>query len=83
MTLGVHLSVVLPAYNEARSIRSTLADGLGFVVREVAIVWRDNGDRRLELARGNTRKFLELLRIGRDRQRHGERIERAAESSLT
>ena len=51
-------------------------------MREVSIVWRDNSDSRLELARGNMRKFLELLRIERDRLRRGERIERAAESSL-
>ena len=30
MTSGVHLSVVLPAYNEARSIRLTLAEARGF-----------------------------------------------------
>lgn len=40
-----------------------LAARLGFSVKEVGIVWRDDADSRLQLVRGNIRNFLELLRI--------------------
>lgn len=40
-----------------------LAERLGFSVREVGIVWRDDGDSRLELVRGNVRNVLDLVRI--------------------
>jgi dolichyl-phosphate beta-glucosyltransferase len=40
-----------------------LADQLGYRVREVGISWRDDGDSRLELVRGNLRNAGELLRI--------------------
>jgi dolichyl-phosphate beta-glucosyltransferase len=40
-----------------------LAERLGYRVREVGIEWRDDGDSRLELVRGNMRNFLDLLRI--------------------
>ena len=59
-----------------------LAERLGYLMKEVGIVWRDDGDSRLELVRGNMRNFLDLLRIGRERLRRGERVERAAKRSL-
>jgi dolichyl-phosphate beta-glucosyltransferase len=40
-----------------------LAERLGYRVREVGIVWADDGDSRLELVRGNMRNFMDLLRI--------------------
>jgi dolichyl-phosphate beta-glucosyltransferase len=40
-----------------------LADRLGYRVREVGIRWRDDGDSRLELVRGNLRNAAELFRI--------------------
>ena len=40
-----------------------LAQKLGLRVREVGIAWRDDGDSRLELVRGNLRNIRELLRI--------------------
>jgi len=59
-----------------------LAARLGFTVREVGILWRDDGDSRLELVRGNVRNFIDLLRIGRDRMRRGDRVECTAEPWL-
>jgi dolichyl-phosphate beta-glucosyltransferase len=40
-----------------------LAERLGYRVREVGIVWSDDGDSRLELLRGNVQNVLDLLRI--------------------
>ena len=40
-----------------------LAQRLGYRVREVGIVWSDDGDSRLELVSGNIRNFVDLLRI--------------------
>jgi glycosyltransferase involved in cell wall biosynthesis len=40
-----------------------LAQHLGLRVREVGIRWRDDGDSRLELVRGNLRNLNELLHI--------------------
>jgi dolichyl-phosphate beta-glucosyltransferase len=40
-----------------------LAERLGYRVREVGIVWSDDGDSRLELMRGNLRNGLDLFRI--------------------
>lgn len=40
-----------------------LAERLGYSVREVGILWCDDGDSRLELVRGNMRNFLDLFRI--------------------
>jgi hypothetical protein len=40
-----------------------LADKLGYRVREVGITWRDDGDSRLELVRGNLRNMQDLFRI--------------------
>jgi dolichyl-phosphate beta-glucosyltransferase len=40
-----------------------LAERLGYRVKEVGVRWRDDGDSRLELVRGNTRNLIELLRI--------------------
>jgi dolichyl-phosphate beta-glucosyltransferase len=59
-----------------------LAERLGFSVREVGIVWRDDGDSRLELVRGNLRNIVDLLRIARYRLRRTRRIEQSPESSL-
>jgi dolichyl-phosphate beta-glucosyltransferase len=42
-----------------------LAQRLGLEVREVPIRWRDNGDSRLQLVRGNLRNVRDLLRIRR------------------
>jgi dolichyl-phosphate beta-glucosyltransferase len=40
-----------------------LAERLGFSVREVGICWRDDGDSRLALVRGNLQNMRDLLRI--------------------
>jgi dolichyl-phosphate beta-glucosyltransferase len=40
-----------------------LAERLGYRVREVGIVWSDDGDSRLELVSGNIRNLVDLLRI--------------------
>jgi dolichyl-phosphate beta-glucosyltransferase len=42
-----------------------LAQRLGLEVREVPIRWRDDGDSRLQLVRGNLRNVRDLLRIRR------------------
>ncbi|MBV9358253.1 MAG: glycosyltransferase family 2 protein [Chloroflexi bacterium] len=41
----------------------SLAQRLGYPVKEVGVRWRDDGDSRLELVRGNARNLTELLRI--------------------
>ena len=40
-----------------------LAKRFGYTVREVPICWRDDGDSRLELIRGNLRNVRDILRI--------------------
>jgi len=40
-----------------------LAQLLGYQVREVGVIWSDDGDSRLELVSGNFRNFLDLFRI--------------------
>jgi dolichyl-phosphate beta-glucosyltransferase len=40
-----------------------LAQRLGFAVREIPIRWRDDGDTRLQLVRGNLRNVRDILRI--------------------
>jgi dolichyl-phosphate beta-glucosyltransferase len=40
-----------------------LAERLGYRVKETGIIWRDDGDSRLQLFRGNVRNALDLLRI--------------------
>jgi len=40
-----------------------LAARLGFSAKEVGIVWRDDGDSRLALVRGNIQNIIDLLRI--------------------
>jgi len=40
-----------------------LAQHLGYRVREVPIRWRDDGDTRLELVRGNLRNLRDILRM--------------------
>lgn len=40
-----------------------LAERLRYRVKEVGIRWRDDGDSRLELVRGNLRNTIDLLRI--------------------
>jgi dolichyl-phosphate beta-glucosyltransferase len=42
-----------------------LARALGYAVKEVPIRWRDDGDSRLELVRGNLRNVRDILRIRR------------------
>lgn len=42
-----------------------LALALGYAVKEVPIRWRDDGDSRLELVRGNLRNVRDILRIRR------------------
>jgi dolichyl-phosphate beta-glucosyltransferase len=42
-----------------------LASALGYAVKEVPIRWRDDGDSRLELVRGNLRNVRDILRIRR------------------
>jgi dolichyl-phosphate beta-glucosyltransferase len=43
-----------------------LARRLGLEIREVPIRWRDDGDSRLDLVRGNLRNVRDILRIRRD-----------------
>lgn len=40
-----------------------LAKALGYAVKEVPIRWRDDGDSRLELVRGNLRNVRDVMRI--------------------
>ena len=40
-----------------------LAEQLGFTTKQVGIRWRDDGDSRLSLIRGNVQNVLDLLRI--------------------
>jgi dolichyl-phosphate beta-glucosyltransferase len=40
-----------------------LAEQLGFTVRECGIRWRDDGDSRLALIRGNLQNIVDILRI--------------------
>ena len=42
-----------------------LAQARGYAVKEVPIRWRDDGDSRLELVRGNLRNVRDVLRIRR------------------
>jgi dolichyl-phosphate beta-glucosyltransferase len=43
-----------------------LAQRLGLEIREVPIRWRDDGDSRLQLVRGNLRNLRDILRIRRE-----------------
>ena len=54
-----------------------LAQYLGYRVREVPIRWRDDGDSRLELVRGNLRNLRDILRL-RARARAAVRGEAAS-----
>jgi dolichyl-phosphate beta-glucosyltransferase len=40
-----------------------LARRLGYSIKEVGVVWRDDGDSRLDMVAGNWRNMLDLLRI--------------------
>jgi glycosyltransferase involved in cell wall biosynthesis len=40
-----------------------LAQYLGYQVREVPVRWRDDGDSRLQLVRGNLRNFRDIVRL--------------------
>jgi len=40
-----------------------LAESLGYRIKEVPIQWRDDGDSRLQLVRGNVRNAIDLFRI--------------------
>jgi hypothetical protein len=54
-----------------------LAQYLGYRVCEVPIRWRDDGDTRLEMVRGNLRNLRDILRLRR-RVRAAVRGETAA-----
>jgi dolichyl-phosphate beta-glucosyltransferase len=41
----------------------SLAERLGYRIKEVPIRWRDDGDSRLELLRGNLRNVVDIFRI--------------------
>jgi len=43
-----------------------LARRLGLEIQEVPIRWRDDGDSRLQLVRGNLRNVRDILRIRRE-----------------
>jgi dolichyl-phosphate beta-glucosyltransferase len=55
----------------------SLAQRLGYQVKEVGVRWRDDGDSRLELVRGNARNLAELLRI----RFRSDAVERSPETS--
>ena len=40
-----------------------LAKAWGYEIREIPVRWRDDGDTRLELFRGNVRNVIDLCRI--------------------
>ena len=56
-----------------------LAQYLGYRVREVPIRWRDDGDSRLQLVRGNLRNLRDILRL-RAQARAAVRAEAAGRS---
>lgn len=47
-----------------------LAQFLGYRIQEVPVRWRDDGDSRLQLLRGNMRNVLDIFRIRFSRQRN-------------
>jgi dolichyl-phosphate beta-glucosyltransferase len=59
-----------------------LAERLGFAVKEVGITWRDDGDSRLALVRGNLQNIRDLLRIRFSRWRRLGAAERRLEDAL-
>jgi dolichyl-phosphate beta-glucosyltransferase len=59
-----------------------LAHRLGYRIHEVPIRWRDDGDSRLQLLRGNLQNMRDLLRI-RWMHRGMERRQPVAESVRT
>jgi dolichyl-phosphate beta-glucosyltransferase len=46
-----------------------LASRSGYRIKEVGVAWRDDGDSRLQLVRGNWRNVLDILRIRFGRRR--------------
>ena len=46
-----------------------IARSLGYRIQQVPIRWRDDGDSRLELVRGNLRNVIDIFRIRRQRGR--------------
>ena len=46
-----------------------LAARSGYRIKEIGVSWRDDGDSRLQLVRGNWRNFLDILRIRFGRSR--------------
>jgi dolichyl-phosphate beta-glucosyltransferase len=48
-----------------------LAEKLGYRVKEVGISWRDDGDSRLQLVRGNLQNIADLVRIRVNRYEQG------------
>jgi dolichyl-phosphate beta-glucosyltransferase len=59
-----------------------LAERLGFSVKEVGIVWRDDGDSRLALVRGNAQNIIDLLRIRFGVLLRTPRVKRGLDNSL-
>jgi dolichyl-phosphate beta-glucosyltransferase len=54
-----------------------LATLFGYRIKEVPIRWRDDGDSRLELVRGNLRNVRDIFRIRLWRRRYLEEIEKS------
>ncbi|HZT34175.1 MAG TPA: dolichyl-phosphate beta-glucosyltransferase [Bryobacteraceae bacterium] len=50
-----------------------LAKQLGYRIQQVPIRWRDDGDSRLDLVRGNVRNVMDIFRIRAARMRPGKR----------
>jgi dolichyl-phosphate beta-glucosyltransferase len=59
-----------------------LAQRLGFAVAEIPIRWRDDGDSRLDLFRGNLRNMRDILRIRMDTHRAVRRQPLRAETAV-
>ena len=47
-----------------------LCEQFGFRIREIPIRWRDDGDSRLDLIRGNARNFADVMRIRLSRREY-------------
>ncbi len=58
-----------------------LAQRFGYRIVQVPIRWRDDGDSRLELVRGNLRNVIDIFRIRRTLARTGRFAERAVARS--
>ena len=58
-----------------------LSEAFGYRIKEVPIQWRDDGDSRLELVRGNLRNGIDLFRIRASLGRLDQTIERSVAAS--